>query len=173
MQLPVEAERHRVDGHVAAAEVLVERRGFDLRQRPGAQVALAPRAGEVDRAVAEHDAGGAEAVVGGGLPAEAGDRRLQVALHDEIDLPRAAAEEQVADGPAHDVDAVAGAERRERPSPARQGAQGVEGLVGVAHARILAATLASCSRASAAWVGCAGSCSGACFWSSPRAPLPR
>ena len=74
-QRAVEAERHRVDGHVAAAEVLLQRGGLDLGQRARARVALAARAGEVDRAVAEQHARGAEAVVRGRRSRRAAPRR--------------------------------------------------------------------------------------------------
>ena len=130
----VEAERDRVDRHVAAAQVVLERRRLDVGQRARRGVALAPRAHEVVAAGPDDDEHRAEAIVGRHRAAEARGRVVDVALGDEVDLPRDALEEQVADRPADEMDAVSGPEAVERPRAAGQRAQRVEGLGGGAHA---------------------------------------
>ena len=174
-QLAVEAERHRVDGQVAAAEVLVERRGLDLGQRARAQVALARARGRGRSRSRRARRGRCRSGRGRWpSPPRRASGAVEVALDDEVDLARAAAEQQVADGAADDVDAVAG--RRTRASaraPHGRARSASRASWGLRTPAFWPLPSTACSRASAAWVGCAGSCSGACSWSSPRAPLPR
>ena len=117
-QRAVEAERDRVDRHVAAAEVLLERaRARPRAARPGAGSARA-------RARARSNAQSPNSTRAVPKRSCAVDRRRRaarraassVALDDEVELARAAAEQQVADGAADDVDAVARRERAQQPA---------------------------------------------------------
>ena len=127
-QRPVQAQRHRVDRHVAAVEVVVERAGPHVGQGARVGVALGAGAHEVEGAVADADARGAEALVGGDLAAQARRGGVDVALDDDVELAPRAPEQQVAHGPADEVHALARREGAQQARAARVGAQHVEGV---------------------------------------------
>ena len=104
LQLAVrEPDGDRVDAEVAAREILGDRRAeLDLGQRTRALVALAARLGEVDLAGRGR---GAEALVDERLLAQQPRRGRRVALHHEIEVPRLAPEQRVADRAADHPDA--------------------------------------------------------------------
>ena len=113
LQLPVrEPHRDRVDGEVAAREVLGDRRAeLDLRQRTRLLVALAPRGGEVDDAARGR---GAEALVQQRLLPQQPRHLGGVALDHQVEVARVAAEQRVthraADHP-HARDVLEGVEQ--------------------------------------------------------------
>ena len=87
--------------------------------------------------------GGAEALVHRRLTgAEAGERVGEVALDDEVELSRLAAEQEVADGAPDEADPVPGPEGGGDPRAARLGPQRLEGLVRRPHAGMVAAVAA-------------------------------
>jgi len=102
-----EIHQQRVDGEVAAAEVLVDAGRLHIGLARVVAVALRPRRGELDRTVAPHHLGSAEALEDDrrrapGEPAEVGGQlRSTAVLDDDVDLPVLAAEEPVAHVAAH------------------------------------------------------------------------
>ena len=109
-------------------EVVVERARPHVGQGAGVRVALGAGAYEVEGAVADRDARGPEALVGGDLAPQAAGGGVDVALDDHVELAPPAPQQQVAHGPADEVDAVAGREGVQQPRAARVGAQHVQGL---------------------------------------------
>jgi hypothetical protein len=104
--------RDRVDGEVAPQQVLLERRPeLHLGQRARPRVALAPRAGQVEGVAAERHRGRAEALVLDDTSVDAPRDGHRVALHDEVELMRRTAEQNVADGAADHVHGVLARER--------------------------------------------------------------
>ncbi len=121
-----QVERDRVDGHVAAAQVLVDRGGPHVRKRPRMQVGLRARGGEVPAAVAVAHGRGPEALMRGGDVAQRRRQRLDLALDDDVELARDAAEQEVAHGPADEVRARHAVGGVEQPTAAIQRAQLLE-----------------------------------------------
>ena len=102
-----QVQRDRVDGEVAAFEVLAQRGAeLHLGQRPRPLVALPARAGQVERRPVEAHGGGPEALVRDDATAGAARDRHRVALDDEVELVRIDTKEEVADGAADHVDGV-------------------------------------------------------------------
>ena len=102
-----QADGHGVDGEVAAAQVLGQRRGLDAGQRPGLVVGLAAGGGQVEGTAAGAHGGGAESLVLAGIAAQRrgqlAGRPARVALHRQVDVHRHLAEQQVAHRAAHQV----------------------------------------------------------------------
>jgi len=87
-----EGHRDRVDGEVAAREILLDARRLDLGQRPRRRVALAARHRQIDAPAHPGRGRGPERVVRGDLAAERAGEFRRVALDDEVELARRAAE---------------------------------------------------------------------------------
>jgi hypothetical protein len=106
-----EMQGDRVDREVAALQVLAQRRAeLDVRQRARPLVALPAGAGDVEDRVRRLNRHGAEAIVHDRPPAQRlrhapGDRH-GIALDDEVELLRRAAQQHVAHGAADHVDGV-------------------------------------------------------------------
>ena len=132
-QRAVEAQRDGVDGHIAPAQVLVERARPHIGQRPRVSVGLGAGAHEVVRAAVDAHARCPEAVVGGDLTVQARGGGVDVAFDHQIELARRTLEQQVAHRAAHEVHAVARREGVQQPRAARVGAQHVDGIRRVAH----------------------------------------
>ena len=128
-QLPSSDERDRVDGEVAAPQVLLERRRAHVGQRARARVGLRARARPGRRrSRRRRPRRGAEALVRRPptAPSAAARRGAGVALDDEVELARRAAEQRVAHGAADDPDVGALVERVEQP-PRRRAARAARG----------------------------------------------
>ena len=109
--LALQGHGHRVDREVAPEEVLADRRVLDGRKRGGCVVELRPRGHDVDpAAVAVQDDRRPELLVRFDASAKGLSERLGerdgVALHRDVDVEAALAEQDVAHGPADEVDAV-------------------------------------------------------------------
>ncbi len=98
-----ERERDRVDGEVAAQEILLERSGLYVGQRAGVRVGLAPRAPKVIAEAVELDGRGSEAIVGQELAAESLREHGGIPLDNQVQVGRMAPEQQIANGPADQV----------------------------------------------------------------------
>ena len=109
-RLAAQGDRHRVDREVAAAEVRLDvARRADLRQGPRARVGLRTGGGDVEHVAVHLHLGRREALVlDQGLGTELGGKLGGVPHHHEVDVGPAAAEQQVANRAADDVDGRAG-----------------------------------------------------------------
>ena len=81
------------------------RRGHG-RKRTRSRVGLGARRGDVDLVTVEPHRGGGEAPVVAQRRHEQGRQRHRIAHHDDVDVGPAAAEQEVADGAADEVDPV-------------------------------------------------------------------
>ena len=106
LRLPAQRDRHRVDREVAPGEVVEEAGGLDLRQCPGVRVGLGAGAGDVDLVAVEIHLGGGEPLVRDHLGAEPSREVGGVALDDEVEVGAPAAQQQVADRAADQVDGL-------------------------------------------------------------------
>src|SRR5205823_14094817 len=109
--LALQRSGHRVDREVTAAQVFVDRRMLDCRERRRRVVELGARRDEVDvLAVAVADDRGAELLVRGDstveLSGQAARKGNRVALHRHVHIETWLAEQDVADSPADEIDAV-------------------------------------------------------------------
>ncbi len=123
VQLPVEGAGDGVDGEVAPAEVLGQRGGTHVGQRPGRGVRLGPRPRDPDGEVPGPRLGGAEALVHVDDLAELGGQRRGVALDDEVEVADRPPEQGVAHRAADHPDAGTPAEGVEHAGHARLRAQ--------------------------------------------------
>ncbi len=105
-QLARERDGDRVDGEVAAVEVLLERRRRHLGERAGRRVALAAGHRDVDAPALAGRGRGPEGIVDGELAAERARERRRIALDDEIQLARGKPERDVAHEAADHRDAA-------------------------------------------------------------------
>ena len=175
---PSQADRDRVDGEVAPREVLLDRRAeLHVRQRTGARVGLAPRAGDVERERRRSDRRGAEALVHHQLPAErSAARRATARASPSTTTSSSSAAARAAGASRHRA-----ADRPRAPSsPARRPASSRCSAPGAARndrGPSAQSTLNGCRGYPASPMTAGRSCSwrrrGARCCSSPRAPCSR
>ncbi len=94
--------------------------GATTGSAPGVRVGLGAGGGDVDLVAVELDLGGGEALVLDRLRPEPRRQRRGVADDDEVEVGAAAAEQQVADGAADDVDRLLGGGRDAPRAPGRR-----------------------------------------------------
>ena len=117
--VPGQAQRHRVDGEVAAAEVLVQRRGLHTRQLTGGVVGLPPRAREVVGALPVSTvAVPKRSYSRAPLPEPVGHgarRRARVSLDRDVHVDRIRPAQQVAHAATHQIGRRKPLEGRQKP----------------------------------------------------------
>jgi hypothetical protein len=172
-----QGDGHRVDREVAAAQVLVERGGLDVRQRPRLAVRLGARGGEVEDELRRPHGRGPEALMLAHDAAQAiGQRppdRARISLHGKVEVDRVRAAQQVADGPAHQVHGRQAGERGQQPLHGREAPDALAQVgVGARHAVRVSPGCRPRACAPSPRAPCTGR-SGRSTRTAPRPPRPR